>query len=438
MSRTLAPTRLLIRTYLVGFGDCFLLSFAYPGGVERHVLVDFGTRKLPRGAERERMCRIAEDIEAVCGGHLHAVVVTHRHLDHHSGFAGEAGKILARCKPDRVIQPWTEDPRAKEPAGGGKRSGGHRAAFFAMREAAPQILAHVEQMVARASRADRRAGKALAQRFATLAAINAGDRDAVGALERLAPPEHHRYVHAGGASGLEDLLPGVKVRVLGPPTLEQSAAIARYASSSDEYWLTQGARARAWEIQAEARRADAGEPFADAERLAPSEVPTYARWFLRRIDEASEDESFSVLHALDDALNNSSVMLLFELGKARLLLPGDAQLESWAYALAQPGVAEALRGVTLYKVGHHGSRNATPVTLWKGFSHRGPKGSAGRLRTLLPSMRGVYPGGKGKGEAGEGEVPRRPLVEALKRDSDCLLTESASGLCVPLEVPLRG
>src|SRR5687767_866303 len=38
-----APKSLNIRTYSVGFGDCFLLSFAYANGSEKHVLIDFGS-----------------------------------------------------------------------------------------------------------------------------------------------------------------------------------------------------------------------------------------------------------------------------------------------------------------------------------------------------------------------------------------------------------
>ena len=41
------PKSLTIRTYNVGFGDCFLLSFLYPGNSEKHVLIDFGSTGMP-------------------------------------------------------------------------------------------------------------------------------------------------------------------------------------------------------------------------------------------------------------------------------------------------------------------------------------------------------------------------------------------------------
>ncbi|HOG53138.1 MAG TPA: hypothetical protein PLT03_04620, partial [Bacillota bacterium] len=42
---------------------------------------------------------------------LDAVVVTHRHSDHISGFSTEgaaSGKVIAGLNPDVVVQPWTE------------------------------------------------------------------------------------------------------------------------------------------------------------------------------------------------------------------------------------------------------------------------------------------------------------------------------------------
>ena len=62
--------------------------------------------------------------------------------------------------------------------------------------------------------------------------------------------------------------------------------------------------------------------------------------------------------------------MLFEAGGEKLLFPGDAQIENWQYALSKPEVRALLKETTVYKVGHHGSRNATPKTLWKDFSKK--------------------------------------------------------------------
>ena len=103
-----APRSLTIRTYHVGFGDCFLLSFRYGPNSERHVLVDFGSTGLPDGTPNNRMDTVAQDIAKRCGGKLHGVVATHRHKDHISGFATKkngkgTGDTIRSLKPDVVV-----------------------------------------------------------------------------------------------------------------------------------------------------------------------------------------------------------------------------------------------------------------------------------------------------------------------------------------------
>ena len=61
------PQRVRIRSYQVGFGDCFLLSFIYKT-VERHVLIDFGSTGKPHkpaelsGSLKKLMQRTADHI----------------------------------------------------------------------------------------------------------------------------------------------------------------------------------------------------------------------------------------------------------------------------------------------------------------------------------------------------------------------------------------
>ena len=83
-AKTTRPTSVTVRSFQVGFGDCFLLTFNYgeaDGQPRRHVLIDFGSTAQPkRGAVP--MTRVADEIKRICGGKLHAVVATHRHRDH--------------------------------------------------------------------------------------------------------------------------------------------------------------------------------------------------------------------------------------------------------------------------------------------------------------------------------------------------------------------
>jgi hypothetical protein len=66
--------------------------------------------------------------------------------------------------------------------------------------------------------------------------------------------------------------------------------------------------------------------------------------------------------ALDRAVNGTSLMLMFEIGKAFLLFPGDAQWGTWQAALGDERWRDLIGRTVFYKVGHHGSHNATPRT----------------------------------------------------------------------------
>jgi beta-lactamase superfamily II metal-dependent hydrolase len=82
------------------------------------------------------------------------------------------------------------------------------------------------------------------------------------------------------------------------------------------------------------------------------------------------EQLLQIVRSLDQEMNNTSVILLFQIGKKKLLFPGDAQIENWQFALQQKKYRSLLSSVNLYKVGHHGSRNATPKSLWKLFKNK--------------------------------------------------------------------
>jgi hypothetical protein len=416
------PSTLRIRTYQVGFGDCFLLSFHYRGPeTSRHVLIDFGTTSLPRNAPEDHMARIAEDIREQCGGKLHAVVATHRHKDHISGFAKagsrkrSSGAIIASLRPEVVIQPWTEDPDARPNA----RKPTHR---LAGRQAFIRSLSGMQSFSA--AMMDELAGLKgilgvrLLEQLAFLGDDNLSNLSAIKNLMSMAPKERHHYVYFGSRSGLEDVLPGVQTTVLGPPTLEQSAEIRiQRPHDSAEFWHFQAqANRRSFEV--------AGPLFPEAASYAAGRVPAFSRWFTPRLDSARGEQLLELVRILDEALNNTSVILLFEAGDKRFLFPGDAQIENWSYALraadADPQLRAKLAGVNFYKVGHHGSLNATPKSLWKLFGRRSTdENTIDRLHTVVSTM----PGKHGSSLRGT-EVPRKPLMKELKANSRFFTTQS--------------
>ncbi len=399
------PTKVTVRTYKVGFGDCFLLSFHYARGEARHVLIDFGSNHLPEDAAEGHMKLIAEQIKADCGGKLQVVVATHRHKDHISGFAtnkagNASGDIIASCQPEIVIQPWTEDPDLDTDA------------------VQPELAAHahlraaLNEMQAFAESVDLRLSRFRSLRTAKLRELKFKGSNGLknlSAVQNLMKMGKRKpaYVKSGDQVDLSKELPGVEVTVLGPPAVSDAGTLA-YAASSPEYWLSVR---KSWASLNSSPKLEAP---------SESDIPAEARWFVAAAERASQEETLGLVRILDSYLNNTSVILLFEAAGKKLLFPGDAQLENWECALKKSGVSTKLEAVDLYKVGHHGSRNATPKELWSSLQKRSKTASPTRLRTVLSTMTGVYDE--------QYEVPRKALVDALKAESTLYDSEDIKGL----------
>lgn len=422
---TMKPKSLTLRSYQVGFGDCFLLTFHYNGKThDRHVLIDFGSTGQKKSMGENLMVRVAEDIKKETGGKLHAIVATHRHKDHISGFATNAkgtasGDIIASCNPDVVIQPWTEHPKAKPTDKQAPSTMTKTQSFVnslrSMHEIAESVLIEADRR-----QKQKALGPVMHRELTFLGDDNLSNMSAVENLMNMG--KKHFYVNYGTRSGLESVLPGVKIRVLGPPNMKQSEEITTQRSKDeDEFWQLQ-AMSNKFVIQSNPK------VFPKAKIYSPTNGPGATRWFVQRVRALRGEQLLSIVRALDKVMNNTSIILLFEVGGKKLLFPGDAQIENWSYALSKPAVKRMLAGVDLYKVGHHGSRNATPRSLWDGFTKRSDKQTKNRLETFCSTM----PGKHGKAVS-KTEVPRKTLVDALKSLSNYHTTEELKGKSIRLD-----
>jgi len=413
------PTSAVIFSYRVGFGDCFLLRFSYKDEADRHILIDFGTTGIPDDEEADLMVRVAKDIKAKCGDRLEAVVATHRHADHISGFTTKAdgtgsGDIIAGIKSiGVVIQPWTEAPEAETDSLGPIVATEDGVRTLAARQLSLQTMHDTADRVVEmlGTKALARAPAETREQLEFIGRDNVKNLSAVENLMRIG--ERHVYAYHGADAGLDDLLPGVKTRVLGPPTLRQTETIRKQrARDPDEYWqfALNG-------LEAEKAFGEAGEEdrlFPNHPTLPGGKLPMEVRWIAGRLNEARSGQFLSLVTALDQQMNNTSLILLFEAGGKKLLFPGDAQIENWRYALDQPDITSLLADVDLYKVGHHGSLNATPRSLWSKFGKRSADESKeDRLTTILSTK----PGKHGH-EKDHTEVPRLTLLKELKEQSD--------------------
>jgi hypothetical protein len=234
------------------------------------------------------------------------------------------------------------------------------------------------------------------------------------------------YVNAGMKL---NVLPGVKCTVLGPPTLEQSNTIRRQrARDPDNFWQFR----TFWAAQSFAMRQPLPAAGARPARSQGHSLPPSVRWFVDQSRQIHAAQLLGLVRDLDSVMNNTSVILLLEVARHKILLPGDAQIENWAYALSRPQWTRLLKDVNLYKVGHHGSLNATPKPLWALFRNKGVSGKKDRLGTLCSTKAGKH----GSVTSGT-EVPRRTLADELKRASTFVSSESSTdSFCSKVELVL--
>jgi ribonuclease BN (tRNA processing enzyme) len=404
---TRTPTSVDTITYQVGFGDCFLLRFNYPPPTRSHsILIDFGsTRK-----NQYSLAQVSQEIKRDCGGKLDVVVATHRHKDHVHGFAKNSrgsgtGKVIDDLNPSVVVMPWTEDPRADPRATKPTKKYGSHGPAFVKELADMQVFsgAMITQSKVHAFAEER----GLRAQLRTLGDNNLGNAKAMENLRGMGRRTYYAYHKMQLRLARE--LPGVKVHVLGPPTLDQSDAIKKQRSKdSDEFW----------HLQASATRGaiDSAPIFPNAEQM---KNPVWGRWLRRRLRKARGEQLLSIVRSLDYAMNNTSLMLLFEVGDKRLLFPGDAQYENWMYALEQDWVKKLLAGVDVYKVGHHGSLNATPKSMFELFQKKrsSMERSDSVMHSLLSTMEGVH-----GSVARKTEVPRMKLVNTLAQETQLTST----------------
>lgn len=350
--------KLRIRMYQVGFGDCFLLSFLGPPR-NRHILIDCGS--ITDG--KDQVGRVAQDVVAACtpsgGGkpRLELVVATHRHRDHVSGFND---LIWQGVEVGEVWMPWTEDPED-----GNATRIRNRQSAFALALTRSLALAGFDAEAAplegAAPGSDAEAVKQATLSMALNALTNERAMDTLHNGFAGDPPRHFLPTKDTVCEARKvPHLPGVKIHVLGPPRDEAAMSVMQpppeevylrlAASGAAEPATAVGAFRTSWRVE---------RPVFETRQAAS----TFNAADQRQVNRLAEEPDGELAAAIDRAVNNTSLILMIEAGGQWLLFPGDAQWGAWNAALREPRCRALLEKTTVYKIGHHGSENATPKSL---------------------------------------------------------------------------
>lgn len=337
-----------IRMYNVGFGDSFLIFL--PG--KKTVLVDAGFHSSGVGkfGGNNLAKQIIADVTEFAGkARIDVVIATHRHQDHIYAFNSKEWEDV---EVGEVWLPWVEDRKNAKAVALWKKQQAFTANFAAALPAM-QLSADARDSI---------------EFILWNAGFNAGAWSNAGALDRLHEgfkrrdmmrPRFLPQTEEFPESFTTPVLPGVRTYVLGPS--RDPSKIQELNPSSD------GETYRALAMQAAALEAGlaAPAPFGDAWLANPDAVNNVlSDGDIKLLDNlASLSDGMAAATAIDDMINSTSLVLILEIGNARLLLPGDAEWGTWKLILENPDARTLLKSSTFFKVGHHGSHNATSKTL---------------------------------------------------------------------------
>jgi len=392
--RKTTGSSVLVRMYNVGFGDAFLIEFpGGPDGVQR-VLVDCGSIANPDGHKLEDVVgRIIEDSGGPDKARIDLVIATHRHRDHVEGFTDPRWNDVAVRE---VWMPWTEDPKDPKATEIRETQAGMAKALAATLKNRPG--------------ADANPWLGLA--------LNALTNDvAMSMLHRgFDGKAKRRFLSVsdkGTAPVDSTVLENVTVHVLGPS--RDPDIIRDMDPPKGKSFLTQlGEGGTAHE---------AIDPFDESFWLHPEELrgpemeplvvdPKDAAY----IAEQSLESDSAIAVALESAVNGTSLVLLFECGDAYLLFAGDAQWGTWNRMLQDRDAQQLLKRVNFFKVGHHGSHNATPIEFIQDYF---PVNCCSMVSTLVTKR--------------WKNIPRKPLIDGILKKSKIFARSDKPGEADPLQ-----
>jgi len=382
--------QLLVRVYNVGLGDCIYLRVP-DLKLQRnvHILVDCGNKFGSMDELEKCIADVKEHLpEAEAGKkRLDLLVVSHPHEDHHKGFEKE---FFQGIKIEHIwLSPAfdLENPQAK--------------GFRALKSAALRALKPLDGL----------SGLALEQMQPEIQELlSLSKSEAIEMLNDNLPNQNGIQPLYVTADTPEEQLkifddPAIKLKVLGPMSDIDRYYVGGAGLMTPSGELTPDSLAERYQ----AIYPDPG----SVEVKPPKNISSQDFKLLRGSIQASALAAASVV---GDAENNLSAVLLLEWHGKRLLFSGDAEWKGAYAGAVQPGSsngswnvmwqerkADLSQPLDFYKIGHHGSENATP---WKP-----PDPKSGKEHPINEILNRLLP------KPADGEQTKAYAVASTKRTS---------------------
>lgn len=401
------PGNIRIRMYRIGFGDFFLMTVPGKNG-PAHILIDCGVHAANIGTIQE----CVQDMAQLTGKNLALVILTHYHADHMSGFATcyndftefnvGAVWITNRLDPDNF-----------------------NASKFMMQ--LTNLAQQLKMQLAAREDEDGIEAQFKVENALGAASDNGGGGSNAKALKLLQsgfknkPPVY--YYQGGDTPTLPDELEGmITAEILAPSPKDSGGEFSASDNKTEQYLAALG---------------DDGVP--DTKKVQPfdpkkwpgsaNEYPKHSfeefegtGQMEKTLGDMQPDALAAVADKLDGTLNNQSLVVLFTCNRKKLLFVGDAQWGNWAYWLygkavtgADPGInqraKDILGSIDFYKVGHHGSTNATPIPVVDALNQE--------CAAMCSTATGAY-----GSPAKKTEVPRTALMDALEKRTGLKMVRS--------------
>ena len=429
-----APVR--IRFYCQGIGDCHLLRFEKPGG-PFWMLIDCGVHSsVTNGTTTIRA--IVDNILSLTR-RLDVIVLTHEHWDHNSGFFSALDQFK-QFEVGEVWLGWTEngaDPQARE-------LDKFKGAALSALQGASQRLERAQGLSSYLTTVEQGLHTVLGFNFGAKGEKVRAARDAA---IKLAPSDKVRFLEPKDAPFELPVAARTRVYVLGPPRDKaligvtdrpgETYGINRFGLAPLVLGLNNSFEANGDTCNDETAPFDPNEGFdlsdilnganASPQLTNAKEAASRANTFKlvhdcyadaagepwRRIDHDWLGVSADLAIQIDQRTNNSSLVLAFEfLETGRVMLfVGDAQVGNWLswkdvhWPVGDKIVSahDLLARTVFYKVGHHGSHNATL------------KQNGLELMTS-PDLSAFIPTNEVDAKkVGWGEMPFEPLLDDLRK-----------------------